>query len=166
MLSAFPRSTHVPMSAAPSASTPANPDVVKTYARGDLIAAEGSPGVGCFILLSGRVGVFKREVSVAEFATRGMVFGEISSILARPRTASLMALEPSMVMHLNADLDGLIARHPNVAKTMLISLAQRLEKTTGALWSALQNQAKPAEAVPAAPASDEASTTTPESAAG
>jgi CRP-like cAMP-binding protein len=153
------------MSAAPSASTLANSDVVKTYARGDLIAAEGSPGVGCFILLSGRVGVFKREVSVAEFATRGMVFGEISSILARPRTASLMALEPSTIMHLNTDLDGLIARHPNVAKTMLISLAQRLEKTTGALWSALQSQAKPTEAAPAVAASNEPAAATSEPAA-
>lgn len=116
-------------------------DSVKTYPRGAIIAEEGSPGVGWYVLLSGRVGVFKQGTQVAEFSTRGMVFGEISSILARPRTARLIAIEQTSIMHFEADLDTLIAKYPKVAKTVLISLAQRLEKTTEALWMAT-NQPK------------------------
>lgn len=117
---------------------------VTNVPRGGIIAEEGSPGVGWYVLLSGRVGVFKQGTQIAEFSNRGIVFGEISSILSRPRTARLVALEPTSLVHFEADLDELIAKHPNVAKTVMISLAQRLERTTEALWVAVQSQPKPA----------------------
>lgn len=90
---------------------------------------------GWYVLLSGRVGVFKKGTQIAEFGERGAVFGEIGSILRRPRSAQLVALEPTNVIHFNTDLDDLIAHHPKVAKAMLITLAERLVKTTDALWS-------------------------------
>jgi CRP-like cAMP-binding protein len=120
---------------------------VKSFARGDVIAEEGSPGVGWYVLLSGQVAVFKGGTQIAEFSTRGMVFGEISSILSRPRTARLLATEPTSVMHFEANLDELISKYPAVAKTVLISLAQRLERTTEALWVAVQHQPKPGDGV-------------------
>lgn len=118
------------------------PTPVRNFPRGTVIAEEGSPGAGWYVLLSGRVGVFKHGVQIAEFATRGMVFGEIASILSRPRTARLLALEPTNVLHFEAGVDELIAHHPNVAKTVLISLAQRLERTTEALWVAMEEGRK------------------------
>lgn len=124
---------------------------VKQYNRGDIIAEEGSAGVGWYVLLSGRVAVFKQGTQITEFGTRGMVFGEISSILSRPRTARLVAVEPTAVMHFEANLDELIAKYPAVAKTVLISLAQRLERTTDALWVAVQQQPKGFEPMPSAP---------------
>lgn len=130
-----------------SASTPNN---VKNFGRGAVIAEEGSQGGGFYILLTGRVGVFKQDIQVAEFATRGVIFGEISSLLSRPRTARLVAIEPSSVMYFEASVDELIAKHPNVAKTVLISLAQRLERTTEALWTAVQTNSKLPEPAPAA----------------
>lgn len=111
---------------------------IKQYARGEIIATQGSTGGGWYVLLSGRVAVFKHEAQVAEFTTRGAIFGEISSILGRPRTATLIAVEPTSVVHFDANLDELISKHPAVAKTMLVSLASRLEKTTNELWSAVQ----------------------------
>jgi CRP-like cAMP-binding protein len=106
------------------------------YGPQQLIEDEGSPQIGWYVLLNGRVGVFKSDIQVAEFATRGAVFGEISSILRRPRSARLTALEPTTVMYYDTDIDQLIAHHPKVAKTMLVSLAERLVETTEALWSA------------------------------
>lgn len=120
-----------------------SPENVKSYARGSVIIEEGSPGRGWFILLSGRVAVFKKGTQIAEFSTRGMVFGEISSILAKPRTATLVAVEPTSVLYFEADLEELVTRYPKVAKTVLVTLAQRLETTTGALWNAV-NQAQAA----------------------
>jgi CRP-like cAMP-binding protein len=110
-----------------------------SYAPQQLIAEEGSPNGGWYVLLSGRVGVFKKGEKVAEFSARGEVFGEISSILHRPRSARLVALEPTSVIYFDTDLDQLIAHHPKVAKTMLISLAERLVQTTDALWSASEH---------------------------
>lgn len=115
---------------------PNGPSQTATYAPHQVIEAEGSSHGGWYVLLSGRVGVFKRGQQIAEFATRGAVFGEIASILHRPRTAQLVALEPTSVIYFDTDLDQLIEHHPRVAKTMLISLAERLVQTTDALWSA------------------------------
>jgi CRP-like cAMP-binding protein len=123
-----------------------SPENVKEFARGDVIAEEGSAGGGWYVLLSGRVAVFKQGTKVAEFSTRGMIFGEISSILSKPRTARLVAVEPCLVMHFEANLDELVTKYPAVAKTVLVSLAQRLEKTTEALWVAVQSQPKVGEA--------------------
>ena len=109
---------------------------VNTYAPNELIEEEGSTKGGWYVLLSGKVGVFKADLQVAEFSERGAVFGEISSILKQPRSARLTALEPTSVMYFDTDLDDLIVKHPKVAKTMLISLAERLVWTTDALWSA------------------------------
>jgi CRP-like cAMP-binding protein len=113
-----------------------------SYETDQVIAEEGSPSLGWYVLLSGRVGVLKHGTKIAEFATRGVVFGELSSILHQPRTAQLVALEPTTAIHFDADLDQLIAHHPNVAKTMLVSLAQRLVTTTDALWSAVGDHPK------------------------
>lgn len=124
---------------------------VKNYGRGAVIADEGSAGAGWYVLLSGRVGVFKQGTQVAEFANRGIVFGEIANILARPRTAQLVAIEPSSLIHFEANLDELITKHPNIAKTVLISLAQRLEKTTEALWIAVQAHHKELPPLPPMP---------------
>lgn len=118
--------------------TPHHPSArshASSYAAHQVIEEEGSPNGGWYVLLSGRVGVFKKGTQIAEFATRGAVFGEISSILRRPRSAQLVALEPTSVAYFDTDLDDLIAHHPKVAKTMLISLAERLVRTTDSLWS-------------------------------
>ena len=112
----------------------------ETYAANAQIAAEGSTGIGWYVLLSGRVAVFKSKLKVAEFGQRGTVFGEISSILKKPRTATLVALEPTEVIHINAELDELIAKHPDVARKIIINLAERLAKTTGDLWTAVEKE--------------------------
>lgn len=103
---------------------------IKEYSVKDVIAKEGDVEVGWYVLMKGRVGVYKRDRKVAEFNKRGVVFGELSSILNTPRTASLIALEPTKVVHFKASIDHLINRYPEMAKNIMISLAERLTKTT------------------------------------
>jgi CRP-like cAMP-binding protein len=110
---------------------------VKNYARGEVIAEEGAFAQGWFILLSGKVAVFKQQTQIALFDSRGAVMGEISSILGTPRTARLVAVEPCKILHFDATVDQLVSQYPNVAKTVLVSLAQRLERTTAAFEAAV-----------------------------
>lgn len=112
--------------------------MTRTYNVRDVIAREGETGVGWFVLLQGRVGVFKHDLKIAEFEQRGMVLGELSGILNKPRTASLVALEPTTVVFIDSGLDQLIAEHPDVTKKILINLAERLAKTTDDLLTAVQ----------------------------
>jgi CRP-like cAMP-binding protein len=122
------------MSTSPLVS--ASSSSITHHTDGGVIAEEGSPSIGWYVLLSGRVGVFKQSAMIAEFSKRGEVFGEIGSILRQPRSARLVALEDTSVAYFNCDLDELISLHPKVARTMLVSLARRLVKTTDDLWSA------------------------------
>lgn len=121
---------------ADTSSTSSKTPCVTKHTVGQVIAEEGAMSLGWYVLLAGRVGVFKGAKQIAEFARRGEVFGEIGSILRQPRSARLVALDETTVAYFACDLDELVAQHPKVAKTMLISLAERLVKTTDDLWSA------------------------------
>jgi CRP-like cAMP-binding protein len=109
--------------------------VKKYYSIGDTIARMGDPADGWYILLTGKIGVFKRDFTVAEIEKRGTVFGELGCILNRPRTATLQALEPTSVLFVQMDIDEVVAKHPEFAKRILVDLADRLTRTTESWWS-------------------------------
>jgi CRP-like cAMP-binding protein len=112
--------------------------VKKYYSIGDTIARAGEPAEGWYILLSGKVGVFKRDFTIAEVANRGTVFGELGCILGVPRTATLQALEPTVVLFVQMGIDEVVVKHPEFAKRILISLAERLATTTDAWWASVE----------------------------
>jgi CRP-like cAMP-binding protein len=107
------------------------------------ITTEGEKSNGWYILLEGRVGVLKHNRKVAEFSERGVVLGELSYILNTPRTVSLIALEQTKAVHFDMPLDQLIAEYPDVVKTILINLAERLAKTTEDYISFVEKGIKP-----------------------
>lgn len=100
------------------------------FRLGDTIVREGDPSDGWFILLSGKVGVFKRDFTVAEIVKPGTVIGELGFLLSIPRTATLIAQEPTLLLHVRVGLDELYAKFPDIAKRMMIIVAERLVKTT------------------------------------
>jgi len=105
------------------------------YSIGDTIVRGGDPAEGWYILLRGKVGVFKKDFTVAEISERGTVFGEMGCILNIPRTATLTALEPTSVLYVQMSIDDVIRQHPDFAKRILMSLAERLARTTDAWWA-------------------------------
>ena len=119
-----------------------NSSNIKEYAEKQVLVNEGDTEVGWFILLKGRVGVFKHDKKVAEFTQHGVIFGELSSILNTPRTASLIALEPTRAIHFKASLDSIVERFPRLTKQIIISLAERLAKTTDNLIAVVEKDDK------------------------
>ena len=115
-----------------------SPGEIRTYAKDEVIASEGETSVGWFVLLEGKVAVVKHDLKIAEFEQRGMVLGELSGILNKPRTASLVAMEPTRIAFIDSGLDQLIVDHPDVTRKILINLAERLAKTTDDLITAVQ----------------------------
>jgi CRP/FNR family cyclic AMP-dependent transcriptional regulator len=113
---------------------------IREYQKDGQIAKEGDMEVGWYVLMNGRVGVFKRNRQVAEFNKKGVIFGELSSILNTPRTASLIALEPTKVLYFKASIDHLIGRYPEIAKNIMIDLAERLAKTTDQLIALVEKE--------------------------
>jgi CRP-like cAMP-binding protein len=104
--------------------------VKKYYSIGDTIASMGDPANGFYILLNGKIGVFKKDFTVAEVNERGTIFGELGCILNIPRTATLQALEPTTVLFVQMTIEEIVARHPQFAKRLLVDLADRLTRTT------------------------------------
>lgn len=109
--------------------------VKKYYSIGDTIAGMGDPADGFYILLNGKIGVFKRDFTVAEVSARGTIFGELGCILNIPRTATLQALEPTTVLFVRMSIEEIVARYPNFAKRLLVDLAERLTRTTDSWWA-------------------------------
>lgn len=103
---------------------------MKIFKAGDVITREHAQDKELFILVSGRIGVYKEDVKVTEFSEKGMVIGEMSIILDGPRTATLIAEEESVVLNLNLPMEKLIEKYPDLVKKMLVNLAERLQVLT------------------------------------
>lgn len=109
------------------------PDIkkyIKEFNTGDVLIREGDQSTGFYILMDGRLGVYKSNVKVAEIVENGVVFGELAMILNKPRTATVAALEPSKAFCVNADLDDLMMTYPKIAASLIFNLAERLYNTT------------------------------------
>ncbi len=111
-------------------STPDLPTTKKFFQIGETILREGDPSDGWYVLRSGKVGVYKRDFTVALISKPGTVIGELGFLLKIPRTATLIAQEPTLLLHINISVDDLLANHPAMVRQMLMTLAERLVKTT------------------------------------
>lgn len=110
----------------------------RIFATGDYIVKQGNPGVGLFIIVSGRVVVKKRkndgaELTVAEHGP-GEVIGEMAVLDGAPRTADVIAQEETTCLALpswtfNSYLEG----HPEVALHILPIVVRRFRETNEAL---------------------------------
>jgi CRP/FNR family transcriptional regulator, cyclic AMP receptor protein len=112
----------------------------KIFKKDDVVAREGETSFEWFILTKGKIGVYRNDKKLSEFSERGIIFGELSGILNRPRTATMIALEDSEVMVFDKNIDAIIQHHPNIAHKIIVNLAERLATTTNDLWSVIKEK--------------------------
>jgi CRP-like cAMP-binding protein len=104
----------------------------RRYESGEVILREGDTGETAYIIDHGQVEVTKqldgRAVHLA-YIGAGDVFGEMSMIDDRPRSATITAVEPTVVreVHREGFYDGLQS-HPEVALNLLKVLFERLRE--------------------------------------
>lgn len=99
-----------------------------SFAAGDVLTTEGTPGHECFIISSGRATVTLRGERLGELGP-GNAVGEMALLDRSPRSATVTALTDMEVFVLEPRSFGdLIERHPSVAKLMLAELARRLRE--------------------------------------
>jgi CRP-like cAMP-binding protein len=103
---------------------------IRRYHLGDEIIREGDTGRGFFMLQSGVVEVFKGRVSIAELASPGTLFGEMSDLLDKPRTCSVVAKTMCELLHYEEGIEDVIEHEPAIAKRLIHDLAKRLDDTT------------------------------------
>ena len=94
----------------------------------EYIFKQGDKGEKAYLLLDGRVAIEINDKKVAEISEME-VFGEMSLILKKPRTASIKALKPTIVLPIDQKiLQDLLTQSPPVISSLVKQLAYRLSQ--------------------------------------
>jgi CRP/FNR family cyclic AMP-dependent transcriptional regulator len=100
----------------------------REYRQDELIFREGEPGVGMYIIESGKVRIVtetgKRTLAELE---EGEFFGELALLDESPRSATAVAIQPCSILgFFQPDLFGLIERNPQLGVKIVLRLARSI----------------------------------------
>jgi CRP-like cAMP-binding protein len=97
-----------------------------SYKAGDTIVTEGTTGIGFFLILDGKAEVRKKGKVLATLS-KGQFFGEMSLIDDMPRSADVVALQPTRCWAITSwSFAALIKVQPELALGMLKEVVKRL----------------------------------------
>ena len=103
------------------------------FENGDTIVKKGEEGTGCYLVLDGAVEIRSNGNTLSRLGP-GQFFGEMSVVDAQPRSADVVAVEPSRVLVLSAwSFKSLVSERPRIAVKMLQEFVRRLRNTDRAL---------------------------------
>jgi CRP/FNR family transcriptional regulator len=109
--------------------------LVKSFSRGQTIFSEGDPGTGFYVVVSGRVKIYKLSADGKEQILHifggGEPFGEVPVFEGRRFPAHAVALDETRCLFFSrsAFID-LISRNPSLSLNMLAVLSRRLRRFT------------------------------------
>ena len=96
------------------------------YNSGQAIVSKGETGVGFYVIADGTVEVRSDGQVLAKLGP-GQYFGEMSILDRQPRTADVVALEPSRCLALTAwTFESIVSTHPKMALKLLQESVRRL----------------------------------------
>jgi CRP-like cAMP-binding protein len=96
---------------------------------GDVLMQEGAVEAHLYAIVDGRVRVERGGRSIVELGP-GATVGELAALVPAPRTASVIALEPTLVLRVDqAVLDELLDAWPELAHGVIAELVGRLRAT-------------------------------------
>ncbi len=107
--------------------------VTKTFKRGNVIFNENEPGLGFYVVTSGKVKIFKLssegKEQILHIFGAGEPFGEAPVFEGKRFPAHAMALEDSEVLYFpRVAFIDLVKRNPSLALSMLAVLSKRLRR--------------------------------------
>ena len=100
----------------------------RTYKAEEFIFKEYEPGVGMYIIESGKVNItLGKEQKLLVLLSDGDFFGEMALILEGQRTASAIAKEPTKLLgFFQPDLFNLLETTPKIGNKILLHLSQMI----------------------------------------
>ncbi len=107
----------------------------KSYKRGEAIFWEGDPGIGFYVVVDGKVKVYKTssegKEQILHIYGPGHPIGEVPVFSGSNFPANAMVLEKSRLLFFpRKDFVDLISKHPSLALNMLAILSVRLRQFT------------------------------------
>ncbi len=105
---------------------------LRSFAPGDLVVSQGEPGQSLFVVASGTVKVWVRELEGRGRYVRslgeGDFFGEVSLLTGRPRTATVTAATRADLLELGwSRVEEIVRDHPRVADVLRAFCDERLK---------------------------------------
>lgn len=102
---------------------------VRDIAVDSVIVKRGEKGIGFYLILDGSVQVRKGSTKIARLGP-GDFFGELALFDDRPRSADVVALEPTTVVVLSRwEFWGWASERSHILRTILQAMAGRLAET-------------------------------------
>lgn len=110
----------------------------KTYQPGEIIVRQGQGGVGLFILEAGKANVLRQTADGSEAIVNtlgpGDFFGELALLDDGPRTASVVAIEPTRCLAITRwDFLPLLKDDADMAIVILQEIVRRFRRALEAL---------------------------------
>lgn len=113
--------------------------IKERYKDGQFIIKEGTYGESTYVILLGEVKILKKinnEQVVVAILRKDDIFGEMSFIDRRPRSASALAVGDVEIGLIDKDfLEGEINKTSGQFRTILQAITERLRETTSQLVS-------------------------------
>lgn len=98
------------------------------FERGKTILKEGEPGLTFFLILEGRIEVRKKGKPVARMGPGGF-FGEMTVFDDKPRSADVVALEPTRCYGITEwSITPVLKSNPTIAIGVIGELVKRLRQ--------------------------------------
>ena len=92
------------------------------------IVSEGDLGTSMYMVVSGNVLVHRGDVEIDRMG-EGSVFGELAALDTQPRTASVTALDETLLFSVNQEaLYEIMAEHPVMLRGIIKVLCERLRE--------------------------------------
>lgn len=104
--------------------------VEQRVSPGETLMEEGAVEAHLYAVVEGRVRVQRGDETVVELGP-GATVGELAALVPAPRTASVTALEPTLVLRVDQPvLDELLVEWPELAHGVIAELVSRLRAAT------------------------------------
>lgn len=98
----------------------------RRFDPGSAIVSAGEPGHGFYLILDGRLEVNKDGRTIRTLGP-GDYFGELALIRETPRSATVVAKDPTTCLALTRwDFKGIVVANPSIAIRLLETVANRL----------------------------------------
>jgi CRP/FNR family transcriptional regulator, cyclic AMP receptor protein len=105
----------------------------RTYEMGASVVKEGDEGVAFYLVVDGRVDVRRKARKLATLGP-GQFFGEMALFTNQPRSADVVAAEPTRCLVIARwDFWGFAMTQPKVLRTIIEEIARRLSETNKSL---------------------------------
>ncbi len=105
------------------------------FNKGDVIFHEGELGKDMYVLLEGRLKIFKESRIITELQPVDYV-GEMAIIETKPRSATVQAMEPCLMLKITYEqFDKYLVKQPNPLVSMMKTLSHRIRDDTETIAS-------------------------------